>query len=128
VEAEHASLRAATHAAPPEGSVPLGWGAPETAYDHAASLALSAHNREAATTSPAVAVDERNAWQAAEEEPEVEDTSRYGPGAADTAALLRELSGLNTKDEPDPPRNSPPNRPSAPSPAPAKKKKGLFGR
>jgi hypothetical protein len=47
---------------------------------------------------------------------------------ADTAALLRELSGLFlNKDDPDPSRTAPPSRPPFGVPAP-KKKKNLFGR
>jgi len=48
----------------------------------------------------------------------------------DTAALMRELSSLGLDDDPPPPPPTRPARPATPRPvaAPAKKKKGLFGR
>ena len=55
----------------------------------------------------------------------------YVQNDTDTAALLRELSSLGLDDDPPPP---PPTRPANAGPArpvataPAKKKKGLFGR
>ena len=49
----------------------------------------------------------------------------------DTAALLRELGSLGLDDEPSTPAPTRPARPATPPrpvAAPAKKKKGLFGR
>jgi len=66
------------------------------------------------------------------EVPEVDDEPpmSYIHHDTDTASLLRELSSLGLDDDPPPPPVRPPS-PSAPRPvatAPAKKKKGLFGR
>jgi hypothetical protein len=103
----------------------------ESTYEESPSLMLSALMRDSSPTP--VAVAQKNEWHEPEAEPEPdpepEDAWRPGgSGMTDTAALLRELSGLFlNKDDPEPARTpSPPPR-MAPPPAP-KKKKGLFGR
>ena len=66
-----------------------------------------------------------------EEEPAAEADEPplgYAPHDTDMASLFRELSSLGKEDEPPPPPVRAAGPPRPPASAPAKRKKGLFGR